>query len=85
MDNDVKELLNTLLSEMGKMNTKVDKLQNDIEELCAENREEHAHLIGVIARQGLDMESMSQDMNYLVKREADNRHRMMIMNKSFQK
>lgn len=71
-----KELLEQILKEIGALNNKVDLL-------IEENRAEHQQLIGLIASQEQDLEGLSNDVRYLVKREADNRHNMMLLNKKF--
>lgn len=71
-----KELLEQILKEIGALNNKVDLL-------IEENRAEHQQLVGLIASQEQDLEGLSNDVRYLVKREADNRHNMMLLNKKF--
>lgn len=71
-----KELLEQILKELGALNSKVDRL-------IEENRAEHQQQIGLIASQEQDLEGLSNDVRYLVKREADNRHNMMLLNKKF--
>lgn len=71
-----KELLEQILKEIGALNNKIDLL-------IEENRAEHQQLIGLIASQEQDLEGLSNDVRYLVKREADNRHNMMLLNKKF--
>lgn len=78
-----KELLEQILKEIGALATKISAIDNKVDLLIEENRAEHQQLIGLIASQEQDLEGLSNDVRYLVKREADNRHNMMLLNKKF--
>ena len=78
-----KELLEQILKEIGALNVKVNSLDSKIDRLAEQNKIEHEQLIGLIASQEQDLEGISNDLRYLVKREADNRHNMMLLNKKF--
>ncbi len=82
MEEKDREMLQDILNAIGQLSGEIKTLNNKIDLIETKTNEQYDHLVRLVSTQALDIESISQDVSYLVKREADNRHRITLLNKA---
>ncbi len=82
MEEKDREMLQDILKAIGQLSGEIKTLNNKIDVTETRTNEQYDHVVRLLSTQSLDIESISQDVSYLVKREADNRHRITLLNKA---